>query len=121
MEKLAFYGLSTGATWGTILTAVEGRFKASVLMAGGLFPQPLPAEVERVIFAPRASVPVLMLNGRYDYAFPLDTCQVPMFRLLGAPPDNKRHIIYESGHHPPRQEIVREVLNWLDLYLGPVR
>lgn len=120
-ETLAYYGLSLGASWGAILTAVEGRFKASILMAGGLFSSPLPAEVEPLNFAPRATVPALMLNGRYDFGFPLATSQVPLFRLLGAPEKDKRHVVYESGHHPPRQEIIKEVLNWLDRYLGPVR
>ena len=65
--------------------------------------------------------PVLMLNGRYDYLFPLDSSQIPMFKLLGAPDADKRHVIYEAGHFPlPRGAMIRETLDWLDRYMGPV-
>ena len=38
-------------------------------------------------FAPRVKVPVLMLNGRYDYFYPTASSQEPMFDLLGRRPD----------------------------------
>jgi eukaryotic-like serine/threonine-protein kinase len=44
-----------------------------------------------------------------------------MFRLLGTPKENKRHVIYESGHAVPRTEVIKETLAWLDRYLGPVQ
>jgi pimeloyl-ACP methyl ester carboxylesterase len=69
----------------------------------------------------RITIPVLMINGRYDYTFPLETHQKPMFDLLGTPPEHKRHVVYEAGHWPfPRAEFIRENLAWLDKYLGPV-
>jgi dienelactone hydrolase len=34
--KLAFFGWSLGGIYGPLLTAVDGRFKASVLESGGL-------------------------------------------------------------------------------------
>ena len=73
-------------------------------------------------FAPRVSVPILMLNGRYDDFFPLETSQLPLFHLLGTPAKDKKHLLYDAGHGslPPREEI-RESLDWLDKYLGPVR
>jgi hypothetical protein len=44
-----------------------------------------------------------------------------MFRLLGTPPEHKRHRLFESGHVPlEREEVMKEVLDWLDRYLGPV-
>jgi hypothetical protein len=43
MRRLAYCGFSLGAFWGPILTHVDGRFKASVLLIGGLSPWiPLP-------------------------------------------------------------------------------
>jgi hypothetical protein len=63
-----------------------------------------------------------MLNGRYDDIFPLESSQRPMFHLLGTPRADKKHVIYEAGHEDfPRKESVRETLDWLDKYLGPVR
>jgi len=119
-KKLAYYGISMGGRLGPILTAIEGRFKTSILLAGGMSQQKTLPEVDAVNFAPRARIPVLMLNGRYDYAFPLETSQIPLFRLLGTPDIDKRHVILESGHVPPRQAMIKEILDWLDRYLGPV-
>jgi hypothetical protein len=42
-------------------------------------------EVDPLNFTPRARQPALMLGGRDQFFFPVDTSQVPLFRLLGAP------------------------------------
>jgi pimeloyl-ACP methyl ester carboxylesterase len=78
-------------------------------------------EVDQINFIPRVTQPVLMLNGKYDMFFPVETSQKPMFNLLGTPPKDKRIVIVESGHLVPRNEFVRESLNWLDTYLGPAK
>ena len=55
-------------------------------------------------------------------SFPSTTSQLPLFELLGTPPDDKRHVLLDSGHgSPPRAEVLRETLGWFDKYLGPVR
>ena len=64
--------------------------------------------------------PTLMLNGRYDFENPVDRAQVPLFALLGTAADHKRHAVLEAGHALPIQDVTREVLSWLDRYLGPV-
>jgi eukaryotic-like serine/threonine-protein kinase len=61
-----------------------------------------------------------MVNGRYDYFFPVESSQDPMFRFLGTPAKDKRHTVFESGHVPPNDLLIKEVLDWLDSYLGPV-
>ena len=120
-QKLAYFGASTGAGLGPIMTAGEPRFKASILLGGGLFSWQPPPESETFHFLPRVKVPTLMINGRHDFAFPLETSQVPMFELLGTPAADKRHRVFESGHVPTeRQEVMKEALDWLDRYLGPV-
>ncbi len=43
-----------------------------------------------------------MLNGRYDHFFPVESSQLPLFRLLGTPEKDKKHVIYETGHAPSR-------------------
>ncbi len=73
-------------------------------------------------FAPRVRIPVLMINGRYDFIFPVDTSQLPMFRMLGAPEADKRHVILDAGHIGlPKNEVIQETLDWLDRYLGSVK
>jgi hypothetical protein len=62
-----------------------------------------------------------MVSGRYDNVFPLETSQNPMFRLLGTSDKDKRHAILDGGHLPDRDEMIKEILDWLDRYQGPVR
>ncbi len=119
-ERIGYYGLSWGGLLGGLIPAVEPRLRAAVLNVAGLqFVRPLP-EADPFNFLPHVKIPVLILNGRYDQYFPLETSQVPMFQLLGAPPDQKRHLIYEAGHIAPRDQVIKETLAWYDRYLGPV-
>jgi len=120
--RLAFYGLSMGANRGPVMCAVETRFRTCVLLAGGLSAGEEPPEVDGVNFAPRAHQPLLMLNGRYDFDQSSEMQAKPMFRLWGAPEKDKRLVIFESGHIPADlRDIIREILDWLDKYLGPVK
>jgi eukaryotic-like serine/threonine-protein kinase len=119
--KVAFYGYSWGAVMGGLIPAVEPRIKTNVLALGGLnYEQSLP-EVEIINFLPHVKQPTLMLNGRYDFFFPEHSNQDPFYQLLGAKREQKKHLIYETGHNIPRNELIKETLNWLDQYLGPVQ
>ena len=104
-----------------IFLAVEPRFKAAVIVGGGFYVQRSKPEVEAINFAPRAKMPVLMLNGRFDFFLPEDGTQIPMFRLFGAPDDQKRRVVYDTGHNIPRPDLIHESLDWLDKQLGVVR
>ena len=65
-------------------------------------------------------IPTLMLNGRYDFDLPWESEQKPLFALLGSPAADKRHVVLETGHALPIAEVAREILPWLDRYLGPL-
>ncbi|HXI21913.1 MAG TPA: dienelactone hydrolase family protein, partial [Gemmatimonadales bacterium] len=118
--RLAFLGYSWGARLGPLLVTLEPRIKVAVLYVGGLkLARSLP-EVDPFNFAPRVHIPVLMLNGRYDFWFPVKTSQDPLYRLLGTPADAKRHVVYDGSHFVPRVALVRDVTDWLDRWLGPV-
>ena len=122
-DRVAFYGLSWGGYYGPLLTAIEPRFAASMLVAGGLYRLPddwPPADVPQN-FAPRSTVPTLMINGRKDFRAPVETNIQPLFDMLGTPAEHKRLVLLDGGHVPAStNEVIREVLDWLDLYLGPV-
>ena len=47
----------------------------------------------------------------------------PVFRLFGTPIEHKRHRLFDLGHAQPKpkNEFIREVLDWLDKYLGSVK
>jgi dienelactone hydrolase/predicted Ser/Thr protein kinase len=120
-DKIAYHGRSWGGRLGGLMVAVEGRFKTAILELAGLRFQKQKPEVDPFHFLPRVRIPVLMLNGRYDSFFPHETAQVPMFKLLGTPEEHKRHLIYDTGHSVPRNQLIKESLEWLDKYLGPVK
>jgi hypothetical protein len=104
-----------------LFLALESRFKAAVLIVGGFYLQEAFPEADPVNFASRVKLPVLMLNGRFDFFFPTDSSQEPMFDMLGTPAEHKRRIVYDTSHTIPRTELIRESVSWLDRYLGPVK
>ena len=122
-DRLAFYGLSWGAYIGPVMTAIEPRFDASLLVAGGLYdlPDDWPPAAVPQNFAPRSTLPTLMVNGEADFGAPVETNIRPMYDMLGTPAENKRLALLEGGHVPASpNDVIREVLDWLDRYLGPV-
>lgn len=119
--RLAFFGVSLGARLGAIALAVEQRFAAAVLWSGGFRSSATLPEIDEINFAPRVRTPVLMLNGRDDFTFPIESSQVPMFKWLGTPDAHKRHVLYDGGHVFPFARIMKDSLEWLDRYLGPVK
>jgi eukaryotic-like serine/threonine-protein kinase len=120
-SRFAYFGYSWGANQAPINLVAEPRFKAAVLYVAGLTMERGRDEVEPFNYLPRVRQPVLMLNGRYDFFFPLETSQRPFFDALGTPADKKKWIVYEGGHDVPRTELITETLRWLDTHLGPVR
>ena len=120
-NKLAYEGYSWGAAMGAILPAVEDRLKVLVLIGPGFWLQKRFPAADQINFAPHVKVPVLMLNGRFDFIFPTAVSQEPMFRLLGTSSEKKRRVVYDAGHDIPRPEMIKETLAWLDRFLGPVK
>ena len=120
--RVGYVGVSMGASTTIPLLAVEPRLRAIVLLSGGLLGSVPPPLLDAVNYAPRIRTPVLMVNGRFDEDYPVEISQAPLFRLLGSPSADKRHVILESGHgSPPRADVLRETLGWYDKYLGEVR
>ena len=89
------------------LTAIEPRVKASVLFGSGL-PTTFrsSAEIDPFNFAPRVRVPTLMVNGRSDFMYPVEQSQLPLFRLLGTPADQKRRAQFDGRHLPLHFNVV---------------
>ncbi len=120
-SRLAFFGLSWGGRLGPLLLGHEPRIKVAVLYVAGFKLQRSLPEADPFHYAPRVRIPVLMLNGRHDFFFPIETSQIPLYRLLGSPPAAKRHVVYDGSHFVPRAVLMREVPDWLDRWLGPVQ
>jgi eukaryotic-like serine/threonine-protein kinase len=119
-RRVGFYGVSAGAEAGVILVALEPRLKTAVFQGNGLTDGMMP-EIDTINYAPRIRIPVLLLDGRYDFDAPREKqSHDPLFDLLGSPADRKQHTILEAGHALPMANAAREILPWLDRYLGPV-
>jgi formylglycine-generating enzyme required for sulfatase activity/dienelactone hydrolase len=119
VEKLAY----TSFSWGTHLAAVffsmEKRIKTGVLASGGFYPGTPAPVIDQVNFITRVTQPILMLNGRYDYLVP-ESLVRPFFELLGTPDEHKKLNLYPTDHSVPRADRIKDTLDWLDKYLGPV-
>jgi formylglycine-generating enzyme required for sulfatase activity/dienelactone hydrolase len=125
-EKIAYYGVSVGGLWGPMALAVEDRFKAGILVAGGFlaggYTASTPA-IDPLNHAPRVKIPVLMINGIDDSILPYETSQRPMYESLGTPEADKKHKRVPGGHgllSLSNLEVREEVVVWLDRYLGPI-
>ena len=124
LEKLTYLGESRGAWTGPLWVALEDRIRLAVLVDGGCWiweGGPMPS-ADPMRFAARVEVPTLMLNGLYDAIFPYDISQEPLFECLGTPAEHKVHKTYPAGHGisgASREQKQRDVLEWLDKYLGP--
>ena len=120
-SRLGYFGISAGASAGLRVLALEPRLRAAVLAATGLSTGPVAPEIDRLNFAPRIRQPVLLVNGRDDFLFPLDTTQRPLLALLGTNASDKRLVLLDGGHVLPRsKDLIREALDWFDSHLGPV-
>jgi eukaryotic-like serine/threonine-protein kinase len=120
INKLAYEGFSWGGVLGGILPAFETRIKVAVMIGGGL-DFSFPPEFSQVNFAPRIKIPILLLNGKYDGIFPVESNQKPYLGLFGTAEKDKQLRIYETGHAVLiKLEARKDERAFLDKYLGPV-
>ncbi|MBP1698829.1 MAG: serine/threonine protein kinase [Deltaproteobacteria bacterium] len=120
-EKIAYCGVSYGAMFGSVFLAIENRIKTGLFLFGGLLIFRTQPEIDTINFVTRVTQPVLMVNGRYDPIFSLEGNQIPQFRLMGTREKDKKLVLSDLGHGGRLSNVeIREILEWLDLYLGPV-
>jgi len=120
MTRLGYYSLSMGAYFGPIPVSLEPRIKAAVFASAGMRYN-YPPEIQPANFAPRVTVPVLIINGKNDFQNP-PASPARLLELLGTPPDRKKLVTLEGGHVPNDMlGVIRNVLDWFDTYLGPVK
>jgi len=118
-NRIGYLGVSMGAALGVIFTAVEDRFKAVVFLDGGFYAEKMLFGTDQADFAPRLTAPTLMISGKYDWIF---MGKDALLRMLGTPAANKKVVMFDTAHDVSEQraDLVREVLAWLDKYLGRV-
>lgn len=118
-EKLGYAGVSWGGWYAPYMLAIEDRIKLGILVLFGSQMNESPRDIDQLNYLPRVRIPMLLLDGRYDFAFPLESQQV-FYDLLGTPEQDKEWKLYETTHTVPRVDLINESLKWLDKYFGPV-
>ena len=118
--RIGLVAPSAGSTLGMILTAIDSRYRAVVMVGAGL-----PAgysvivrEANPIYFASHIRAPKLIVQGRYDEDTSLRTATEPLFKLL---PEPKRLVLYDGGHVPAVDVMVSSSQGWLDATMGPVK
>ncbi|NKI36135.1 SUMF1/EgtB/PvdO family nonheme iron enzyme [Wenzhouxiangella sp. XN79A] len=120
-DRLAFHGVSYGATRAPYLLATEPRFAIAMLVSTGLSPtEHLPPEIQQVDYLARVTLPLLLVTGRNDLTMSYEESQRPFFERLATPGPDKQHVALDSGHLPPGYtELSRHLLEWIDRWFGP--
>ncbi|HUP18731.1 MAG TPA: SUMF1/EgtB/PvdO family nonheme iron enzyme, partial [Gemmatimonadota bacterium] len=83
LDRLAYLGVSWGGAMAPIMTVLEERIRANVILVGGLMMQDVQPVADPFHFLPRVRQPTLMLSARWDSFYPLETSQRPLFENLG--------------------------------------
>ena len=119
-ERIGFFGPSAGAQIGLILTALEDRYRGIVMVGAGLPRRTVPVQpaAEPANFAPHIRAPKLIVQGTYDEDTPLRTAADPLFNLMTQP---KKRQLFDGGHVPTVDVLLKLTAGWLDETLGPVK
>jgi len=140
-ERLAYVGHSYGAQWGAILSAVDGRLKAVVLMGGvpdseaiwrdgtetGLveYRERAPkdkqeaylkavAPTSAVFYVPHSTAPLLFQFARFEQYFD----KPAMHRYYAAAKEPKRIEWYDTGHDLNDPAALANRARWLNSRVG---
>ncbi len=119
LERIAYYGVSWGGWMAPYICAIEDRVKLGILVLFGVQSGEEYQELDQINYLPRVTIPMLLMDGRYDFDFTLKQQQA-FYDFLGTPEIDKEWKLYETTHHIPRNDLVNESLKWLDKYFGPV-
>jgi dienelactone hydrolase len=118
-SRVAFMGESMGGALGVNLAAVEQRFRAVIFLDGGFYSErPLPG-TDQADFAPHIKAPTLLISGKFDWIF---LGKNALMSLIGTAAADKRAITFDTAHDVSEQraDLEREVVGWLEKYLGKV-
>jgi pimeloyl-ACP methyl ester carboxylesterase len=122
VHRLAYVALSWGAGSRLPLAAVDDRFRAVILMGGGIDERvsgPALPEASAPNFAPYIKPPKILINGGDDEEHPWLTRGLPLWNLLREP--KQLLLVPGAGHNPPLEARVPAINQFLDKWLGPVR
>ena len=119
ISKLGYYGHSWGGKLGAIIPAVDDRITLNILVAAGFSKIELFPEADELNYIQRVKVPTLILNGRFDAIFPLETNAIYFYNLIGTPEKDKSLQVIDAGHNFYKKDRIKPILDWCDKYFGP--
>lgn len=116
-KRIAYMGTSMGAAVGVILAGVEERLRTVIFLDGGFYYEKQLPGAAQADFAPRIKAPTLLIGGKFDWVF---YGKDALLGLIGAPAADKKVILFDTAHDVSEQrgDLIREVVAWLDRYLG---
>jgi dienelactone hydrolase len=109
-----YFGVSWGGQVGVNILAIEDRFKTGILYVGGISLDDVREEIQPEKYAARINTPTLLLNGRYDFYFPYQSSQLPLYNLMNLDNNNKRHVVVDYAHYVPMHIVREETLKWIN-------
>ena len=109
-----YFGVSWGGQVGVNILAIEDRFKTGILYVGGISLDDVREEIQPEKYAARIKTPTLLLNGRYDFYFPYQSSQLPLFNLMNLDNNSKRHVVVDYAHYVPTHIVREETLEWIN-------
>lgn len=109
-----YFGVSWGGQVGVNILAIEDRFKTGILYVGGISLDNVREEIQPEKYAARIKTPTLLLNGRYDFYFPYQSSQLPLFNLMNLDNNSKRHVVVDYAHYVPTHIVREETLEWIN-------
>ena len=119
-SRWAMIAPSAGAQLGLIFASIETRYRGIVMVGAGVSAslQQARPDANPLNFAPHIRAPKLIVQGRYDEDTPLRRLAEPLFNVLSQP---KQLHLYDGGHVPTSDILMKATQGWLDGNLGPVR
>ena len=109
-----YFGVSWGGQVGVNILAIEKRFKTGVLFVGGISLDDVREEIQPEKYAARIKTPTLLLNGRYDFYFPYQSSQLPLYNLMDLNDNNKRHVVVDYAYYVPMHIVRDETLELIN-------
>jgi hypothetical protein len=112
-----------GGQMGPVMIATDARIKTGILLLGGICGCKRHPGSDPANFAPRVTIPMLMINTRDDSIFPMRPPRGPC-SASGQPCSRQETHSLPRRHSIPREyrkQYCREIVEWLDRYFGPVQ
>ena len=120
VESAVYVGMSYGVAFPLPAAIMETRFKAYLLLHGGLVPwsRDLWAPItDMKNYLPRLTRPTFLLSGSYDTIFPVKSQQA-LYDHIGTVPEDKCWIRTETGHGFISDRELLRIVDWLDERFG---